>query len=117
MKKRILRVNRLIKEELGKIILREVDLPKDILATITRVESSPNLEEAKVFVSTFPETKSSKVLKILNAQIYQLQQKLNKKLKMYPVPKIRIVEEKKVAEAGRIEKILEELKKNKNTLR
>ncbi len=112
MRKRLLRVNRLIKEELGKIILKEVEFEREVLVTITRVESTPNLEEAKIFVSTFPEGKSEKVLKLLNAQIYHLQQKLNQKLKMENVPKIKFVEEKKVAEAGRIEKILEELKKS-----
>lgn len=113
MSKRIARVNQLIKEEISQIILRDFDLPKEVLVTVTRVESSANLIQAKVFVSCFPEEKSEEVLKILKNQVYPLQQKLNKKLRMRPVPQIIFIEEKKTVEAGRIEEILEGLKKKK----
>lgn len=115
--KRIQRVNQLIKKELGKILLREVDFPPGSLSTITRVECSPDLVGAKVFVSTFPEYCAPEILKILNSQIYHLQQKLNKRLRMQSVPKIQFYQEKKVAEAGRIEKILADLKKNKKRIK
>jgi len=113
MSKRIQRVNQLIKKELSQILLREVDFPKDILVTITRVDTSPNLRESKVFISTVPEDKTQRVLKTLNQKIYELQQKINRRLKMRPVPRIRFSEERETAEAGRIEELLEELKKEK----
>ncbi len=113
MGNRLQRVNQLIKKELGQIFLREVEFPQEVLSTITRVETSPNLIEAKIFVSTFPENRSPEVLKILNSQVYQLQQKLNKRLKMRPIPKIEFFEEKKTAEAGQIEEILSRIKKRK----
>lgn len=107
---RVEKVNSLIKKELGKIILKEIDLPPEILLTITRVEASSNLFQAKVFVSVMPEEKTEEIFKILNQNIFSLQQKLNKKLKMRPVPKISFVKEKRTVEAGRIEEILEKLK-------
>jgi len=113
MSKRIQRVNQLIKKELSQILLREVDFPKDILVTIAKVETSPNLRESKIFISTVPEDKTQKVLKTLNQKIYELQQKINRRLKMRPVPRIRFSEERETAEAGRIEELLEELKKEK----
>ena len=111
MSKRIQRVNQLIKKELGQILLREVEFPKDVLVTITRVETAVDLNEAKIFISCLPEIQSEKILAILNRQIYNIQQKLNKKLKMKFIPKIEFREEKKTKEAGRVEEILEELKK------
>ncbi len=122
MSKRIQRVNQLIKKELSQVLLREVDWeeggvfpqkpsPKDILVTITRVDTSPNLRESKVFISTVPENKSQRILEILNRKIYELQQKINRRLKMRPVPRIKFSKERETAEAGRIEEILEELKK------
>lgn len=111
MSKRIQRVNQLIKKEFSQILLREVDFPKDILVTITRVDTSPNLRESKVFISTVPEDKAQRVLKTLNQKIYELQQKINRRLKMRPVPRIKFSEERETAEAGRVEEILEELKK------
>ncbi len=110
MSKRIQRVNQLIKKELSQILLREVDFSKDILVTITRVDTSPNLRESKVFISAVPEDKTQRVLKALNQKIYELQQKINRRLKMRPVPRIRFSEERETAEAGRIEEILEKLK-------
>lgn len=111
MTKRFQRVNQLIKKELSQILLREIEFPQGVLATVTRVESSSNLIQAKVFISCLPEEKASQVLRILNRQIYQLQQRINKRLRMRPIPKIEFVEEKKTKEAGRIEEILEGLKK------
>ena len=110
MSKRIQRVNQLIKKEFSQILLREVDFPKDILVTITRVDTSPNLRESKVFISTVPEDKGQLVLKDLNQKVYELQQKINRRLKMRPVPRIRFSEERETSEAGRIEELLEKLK-------
>ena len=113
MSKRLQRVNALIKEELGQIILREIEFPKDTLVTITRAETKPNLSESAVFISALPEENEKKVLDILERSIYFLQQKINNRLRMRPIPKIRFLGEKKTGEAGRIEKILEQLKKEK----
>ena len=111
MVNRLQRVNQLIKKELSQILLREIEFPSGVLATVTRVESTPNLIQTRVFISVMPEKKTSEVLQILNWQIYELQQKINKRLKMRPIPRIMFFEDKKTREAGRIEEILAELKK------
>lgn len=112
MPSRIPQVNQLLKKELGRIILKEIDFPEGVLATLTRLETSSNLIQSKVYVSVIPERMLPEVLKILNGQIYFLQQKLNERLKMRPLPKIIFVEEKATREAGRIEELLEEIKKD-----
>jgi ribosome-binding factor A len=112
MSRRIERVNQLIKKELSEIFLKEADFGKGILVTITRVEASSNLIQAKVYISVFPKTKAQKILKNLSMRIYDIQQMLNKRLKMRPIPKIKFIEEKKTAEAARIEQLLAELQKN-----
>jgi ribosome-binding factor A len=110
MSKRIQQVNQLIKEEISQIILREVEFPPGALITVTRVESSVDLNQAKVYISCLPEEKISKVFQVLNQQIYELQQKLNQRLKMRPIPRIKFVQEEETKEAGKIEEILEEIK-------
>ncbi|PIZ89554.1 MAG: ribosome-binding factor A [Candidatus Nealsonbacteria bacterium CG_4_10_14_0_2_um_filter_37_10] len=111
MSKRIQRINQLIKKELSQIILREIEFSQGVLVTITRVETSPNLIESNVWISVLPEEKLKRILEILNKNIYFLQQKLNKRLTMRPIPRIKFLEERKTSEASRIEEILEELKK------
>jgi len=112
MSKRIQRVNQLIKKELGKILLREGDFLKEILVTLTRVETSIDLREARVWVSVLPENQTAKVIQILNRKIYDFQQKINKTLEMRPVPKIKFLIETKSKEAARIEELLEKIKKS-----
>ena len=111
MKEKILKINQLIKKELSQIILCEVEFPPNILVTLTRVETTTNLNEAKVYISSLPETKEEEVLKILNYQIWHLQQLLNKRLRIRPIPKIIFLEEKETVKAGKIETILNKLKK------
>lgn len=111
-KNRIPQVNELIKQELGNIVLKEVEFPKDTLVTITRVQTSSNLIQAKIYISVMPENQLPKVLQILNNQIFDLQQIINKRLKMRPIPKIKFVEEKETRKAEKIEKLLEEIKDN-----
>lgn len=113
MSNRIQQVNQVIKEEISKIIFREIDFPKNIMVTITRVETLVNLREAKIYVSVIPEEEINKILRILERQIYNLQQKLNKRIQMRPIPKIKFLPEKETSQAGKIEEILERLKKEK----
>lgn len=125
MVKRIQQVNQLLKRELSQIILKEVEFPTDILVTVTRVETSPNLNQAKVYVSVMSfgqriffkrdlEKPNQKVIETLNRKIYDLQQKINKRLKMRPVPRIKFIEEKETKRAGRVEELLEKIKKGKS---
>ena len=108
---RIQRVNQLIKRELSQLLLREANFPKNTLVTITKVDTSSNFIEGRVFISAVPKKDIKKVLEILNRQVYDFQQKINRRLKMRPVPRIKFLEDKETAEAGRIEELLEELKK------
>lgn len=111
MSKRIQRVNQLIKRELGQILLKEMEFPAEVLVTVTRAETSTDLNESNIWISVIPEERQKGILEILNKNIYILQQKLNMRLKMRPIPRIKFLEEKKTKEAGRVEELLEELKK------
>jgi ribosome-binding factor A len=106
---RVQRVNQLIKKELGQIILKEFGF-QNVLVTLTRVETTPNLIETRAYISTMPQGRGAEILHIMNSRIYEVQQKLNKRLKMRPMPKIIFIEEKVTAEAGRVEELLEQIK-------
>jgi ribosome-binding factor A len=106
---RIQRVNQLVKKEVSQIILRHADLPKDALTTVTRVDVSRNLIQAKIYISVLPESKRPEIIKILNREIFGLQQLLNRRLNMRPMPKLIFVEEIATVEAGRVEELLNEI--------
>lgn len=111
---RIQKVNELLKRELGKIILKELEFPRDTLITITNVESSPDLREAKIWVSVIPGNQISLALQVLKRDIYNLQKKLDKRLKMRPVPRIEFLKESKSEEAQKIEEILDKIQEEKD---
>lgn len=113
MSKRINRVNELIKQTVSTLLLKEGYFEKDILVTVTQVKTAPDFSKTSVFISVIPEEKFDLVIKVLNKNIYGLQQKLNKKLVMKRVPKIIFEKEIKTKEADRIEKLLDELKKER----
>lgn len=110
MSKRVNKINELIKKELGKIIFKEIEISKENLTTITRVQTTPNLTEAFVYISVIGENEKQ-IFNILQKNIYFLQKKLNKKLNMRPVPKIVFKKEQETENAEKIEKILEKIKK------
>ncbi len=114
MSQRIQRVNQLIKKELSQILLKEFDYPKDILVTLTRVKTSIDLNEVKVCVSVIPEREIEKIIKLLNQNLRQIQQKIGERLEMRIIPKIRFVEETKTREAARIDELLEKIKEEEN---
>ena len=106
MPERIKNINTFIKKELGGIILKELSLPKSILVTVTEVETSRDLRQSKVFISVFPEKETKRVLRTLEKGIYDIQQILNKRLKIKFVPKIKFFEDKKLKETQKIDEIL-----------
>lgn len=108
---RIEQVNEVIKEELGKILLEEIEVKPGNLLTITGVATSEDMISAEVFVSVYPREETVGVLRELAGKAGFLQHLLNKQLNMRPVPKIRFVEDERVREADKIENLLEEAKK------
>jgi len=110
MEKRLQRINQLIKKEIAQIILKEIDFAPEILATVTRVETTQDLLDANVFVSVFPENSFVKTIDFLKKKSGFLQREINKSLRMKPLPRLHLLPEKATSKAGRIEEILEQLK-------
>lgn len=108
-KERAERLNELIRKEVGEIIFNTLDTEPGVLVTVTRVITNANLFTAEVFISVYPSNKAEEILKKLGRSIYEIQQLLNKKLKVRPVPKIIFKYDKNPEEASKIENILKEI--------
>ncbi len=109
---RIDRLNELLKREIGNILLREEGFDRNILVTITKVDISGDLSEAKVFVSVMPADRRQEIMSSLKGDIYNIQKILDRKMRIKKIPKIIFCEEKQVEEAGRIEELLSGIHKN-----
>lgn len=111
MSQRIEKVNELLRQEVSKLLLKEVDFG-DVFVTITSVDTSPNLQQSKIKISILPANKSDEVWDAIKRNIFHIQKALNKKLYMRPVPKIIFEIDKIEAHVQRIEKILGKIKKD-----
>jgi len=110
MSQRIKKVNELLKHEISQLLLKEIDF-SNILVTITNIDTSKDLRQAKIKLSVIPLGKSEDVLKIIKRNIFQLQRELNRKLHMKPLPRIRFEIDQTEVKAQRIEEILHKMKK------
>lgn len=107
---RILRLNALLQKELGRFLLEEIEFPEGAFVTVTRASAMSDLQHARVYISVIPEDKSKEVLRILNRNIFSIQQELNKELRMRPIPKIEWVLDEHLTEVQRVEELLEQVK-------
>jgi len=112
MSERIVKLNELFKREISKILLKEENFDRSILVTVTRVDISPELSGAKIFISVMPKEKRKEVLDFLKKDIYHIQQELNKRVYLRKIPRIVFQEEAKVEEAARIEELISKIHKN-----
>ena len=107
---RIEQVNNLVQKVLAELVEKDFCVSRNVLVSLTRVECSGNLQEAKVFVSVLPDRERENIVETLEKNAWQFQEKLNKKLKMRPVPKIIFIGDRTPQEAQEVETILEHLK-------
>lgn len=106
---RVDRVNELLRHELAGLLTREIELPEDTLVTITNVQVSPDLGHAKVWVSVLPFDRTADALAVITKSAGSLQQLINRKLRIKPVPKIRFLADEREHQASRIERLLDSL--------
>ena len=106
MSLRIEKVNELIKQEVGKIILSEINFSTDIMVTVMRAEVSKDLRYADVFISVLPFEKKEEAEEILKENIYFIQKILNKKLFMKPLPRIKFKIDDTGEYVGKIDELI-----------
>ena len=111
MSERIKKINDLLRDEVARIFLDELEKEDGILVTVTGADTSPTLEHATIMISVFPKGKESEILKKLKGQIYHIQQILNHRLSMRSIPKIRFEIDPSEERAAKIEDIFKNLKK------
>lgn len=105
MNYRPLRVGKLIREELGALIQRNLEFP-GALVTITEVDVDKKLDHAKVLVSVIPSEKSEEALGELAKHRDELQYHLLRKINIKPMPYLQFTIDHGPENAARVEKAL-----------
>lgn len=112
MSHKLEKLNELLRQEMGKIILEDEEFGSGVLMTIMSARTSPDLREATLTISVLPIEESENVLKKLTTHAPHLQYRLIKQLKMHPVPKIRFTLTQAEEESQKIEKLIQRAKKD-----
>lgn len=114
MSRRIERVSELIRREIAMIVRSEIGI-KGVLITITRVEVSSDLQYVNTYFVTIPEESAEKALGQLKEHIFFIQQILNKRLRMRPVPKISFSIDSREQGAAKIDEIIRAIDESDRT--
>jgi len=109
MSQRIQKINELIKQEISKILLKEIDFT-DILVTVNSADTSSDLKNCKIKISIIPTDKSDFALEVIQKKIYHIQQEFNKKLHLRYSPKLSFGIDQIEIKAQRIEELLSKSK-------
>lgn len=106
--RRIEKINNLLREEISKILVEKTEIPEDNLITITKVFTSNDAHYATVFMTILGKD-LRETLENIEKNTYHIQQLLNHRLKMRPVPKIRFTIDQNEITRERLEKTLAKL--------
>lgn len=107
--KRTDRINEQLKQEIAILVRDAVRDPRVGLATVTAVETSPELDHAKVYVTTLgDEAEREEVLKGLRSAAPFVRMQLGKRLHMRRIPELHFEMDRVLEEAQRIERLLRE---------
>ncbi len=111
---RIPQINQLLKTKINEILVKDIDIPANVFITISKIETSPDLRYAKVFISVFPDNKKGTALKILRKNTAKIQKYIGQTTKIKFTPKLRFLIDSKIVAINEIDEILSKIQRNNN---
>lgn len=110
MTQRTDRIDELLRQEIGQIIAREIDDPRVGFATLTSVETTPDLRHAKVLVSVIgqPEDRRATLAALGRAMPY-VRHELGKRLRLKRIPEFHLELDDTLERGTRVLQLLAEL--------
>ena len=111
MSRRTARVSELLRDEISALLLREVKDPRiSGLVSIVSIDVSPDLRQARVFVSVLGTSEEQEAtLRGLRAAEGFLRGQLGERLKMRRIPALHFEQDRSIEQGSRILRIMAEL--------
>ena len=104
------RVGDQIRSELAMLLAREVHDPGIGFVTMTRVQLTPDLQQARVYYTALgDETVRRSTARALERAVPFLRRRIGSRLRLKRVPELRFVYDESIAGQDRIEQILSEI--------
>lgn len=108
--KRSQRVGDLLREEIADIVIFKLKDPRIGFITITGVDVTDDIKNAKVYVSILKDEDKETTLEILNTAKSFIRFELSKRLRMKFIPSIEFRLDISIDYGSRIDKLLSEIK-------
>lgn len=114
MSRRTERVAEMIRQIVGRMVVSELNDPRIGFVTVTRVEVSPDLSLAKVFVSIMGEPeKGRSALRGLQSSVKRIRAKIGEEMELRHTPEIAFFNDPGVQRSLKIGGILTELSRER----
>ncbi len=110
MSQRTDRIDELLRQEIGVIVTREVADPRIGFATITKVETTPDLRHAKVWVSVIGQPKErTQTISALARAMPFVRRELGRNLRLKRIPDLHVELDDAAERGTRVLHLLDEL--------
>lgn len=112
MTRRMPKVDDLIQAEVADLLSRHVKHPAlaDVMLSITRVETSPDLQSARIFVSVMDDSADAEEIhEALERTEPFIHRELGRRLHMRRIPHLKFILDRSIAEGDRIATLLREV--------
>jgi ribosome-binding factor A len=110
MSQRTDRVDELLREEIGSILIRDVRDPRIGFATVTRVETTPDLRHARVWVSIIGQrAERDETLRALERAMPFVRHELGGRLRLRRIPEFQVRLDDSAERGTRVLHLLQEL--------
>lgn len=107
------RVAALIREEVSEIIFQDVSDPRIGFVSVTGVDISPDLKNARIYISIFgDEKKKQEAMAGLSSATSFVRGKLGNMLELRTVPEIRFIRDDSIERGSRVLDILSQMDKD-----
>ena len=105
---RIEQINELLRKEIAQFVTNNIKIENGMI-TVVEVDCSPELRNAKIYVSVLPDNQYGTALKMLKKNTSGLNNFLKRNVKIRKVPKLVWVIDPTEKEASVIERLLNEI--------
>ena len=118
MSRRTERLNEVFRREISKLLEREVNDPRlGNFISVTRVETSPDLRNAKVFVSVLgKESNKLEVIEGFNTASNYLRRKMSENIRLRVIPHLSFYYDESIELGARVLKVLDQVSNERNSI-
>lgn len=107
---RIRKINSLIQDQLGQLILEECDWTRSVVLSLTKVDTSPDLAQSKIYVSILAGTEEERQqhFQHLQQEAKRLRYLLAQRIELRKIPYLRLILDDSLEVSQRISQLIDE---------